>query len=62
MYRVLMGNSEGRGSLGKALNIWEDNVRTDMEDRTGGCWRIHLAQDTAQWAVVTNTAMNLQVS
>jgi len=47
--------------LGRPLNRWEDNDRIAVQDRIGGLGRIHLAQDTAQWAVVTNTAVNFPV-
>jgi hypothetical protein len=34
-YYILVGNSEGKGPLGRPKRRWEDNIR--MENRVGRC-------------------------
>jgi 3-oxoacyl-ACP reductase-like protein len=46
VYRLLVGNSEGKRSLGRPRRRWKDNIRMDLQE--GGCvgmdW-IGLVQD-----------------
>ena len=50
VYRVLVGKTEGKRSLGRPRGRWEDNIKMDL--REGGCdpgeW-IDLAEDRNQW-------------
>jgi len=32
IYRVLVGKPEGKSSLGRRRRIWEDNIKTDLQD------------------------------
>jgi hypothetical protein len=36
MYRVLVGNPEGKRPLGRPRRRWEDNERMDLQEV--GCW------------------------
>jgi 3-oxoacyl-ACP reductase-like protein len=47
VYRVLVGNPEGKRPLGRTRRRWEDNIRTDLQEvGCGGMdWWIGLAQD-----------------
>ncbi|KAJ4433050.1 hypothetical protein ANN_15307 [Periplaneta americana] len=61
-YRVLVGRSEGKSSLGRPRRRWEDNIEMDLrnvgyDDRD---W-INLAQDRDRWLAYVKAAMNLQV-
>jgi hypothetical protein len=31
-YRVLVGNSEGRSTLGRLRRIWKDNIKMDLRE------------------------------
>jgi hypothetical protein len=62
VYRVLMGNSEGKRPLERPKLIWEDNIRMNLQEV--GCRgkdRIGLAQDRDRWRVLVNAVMNLRV-
>jgi hypothetical protein len=37
-YKVLVGNSEGRRSLGRPRRRWEDAVRMDLREIGLGVW------------------------
>jgi len=62
VYSVLVGNPEGKSSLGKPRRRWEDNIKMDLQEV--GCvgmdW-IELAQDRDRWMGLVNAVMNLQV-
>jgi hypothetical protein len=38
VYRVLVRNSEGKRPLGKPRRMWEDNIKTDLEEVRWGAW------------------------
>jgi hypothetical protein len=62
VYKVLVGNSEGRRPLGRPRLRWEDGVRMDLrETGLGGVDWIRLAQDRDRWQAVVSTVMNLRV-
>jgi hypothetical protein len=62
VYRVLMGNPEGKRPLERPRSRWEDGIRTDLGDiGWGGVEWIHLAQDRDRWRAVVNAVMNLRV-
>jgi hypothetical protein len=58
-YRILVGNPEGRTSLGRPRRRWVDNIKMDLRE-VGWDW-IDLAQDRDQWWALVNTVMNLRV-
>ena len=62
VYRVLVGNSEGKRPLGRPRRRWEDNIRMDLQEV--GCgyvdW-IGLAQGRDRWRTLVSAVMNLRV-
>ena len=62
VYRVLVGEAEGKRSLGRPRHRWEDNIKMDLQEV--GCegmdW-IELAQDRGGWRTLVNAVMNLRV-
>jgi hypothetical protein len=61
-YMILVGNTEGKRSLGRTKRRWVDNVQMDLRE-VGWCgmdW-IDLVQDRDQWRAVVNTVMNFRV-
>jgi hypothetical protein len=62
VYRVLVGNTEGRRSLGRPRHRWEDGSKMPLRKTGWGSvqW-IRLAQDRDRWRTVVNTVMNLWV-
>jgi len=62
VYRVWLGEPEGKRPLGRPRRRWEDNIKMDLQ--VVGCrgmdW-IELAQDRDRWRALVNTAMNLRV-
>jgi len=62
MYRVFVGKTEGRRSLGRPRCRWEDNIKMDLQEmRCGGMDWIEVAQDRDMWRALVNVVMNLQV-
>ena len=62
VYRVLLGNPEGRRTLGRPRRRWVDNNRMDLQEVGYGYmdW-IGLAQDRDRWQTLVNEVMNLRV-
>ena len=62
VYRILVGNPEGKIPLGRPGSTLGDNIKMDLQ-KVG--WRdmdwIGLAQDTERWWAVVNAVMNLPV-
>ena len=62
VYRVLMGEPEGKRSLGRPRRRWDDNIRMDLQEV--GCrgmdW-IELAKDRDRWRAVVNAVMSLRL-
>jgi hypothetical protein len=55
-YKVLVGNPEGKRSLGRPRRRWEDNIKTNIREiGFGGIDWIHMAQDREQWRDLVNT-------
>ena len=50
VYRVLVGNPEGKKPLARPRRRWEDNIKMDLQEVAGGCgdW-MELAQDRDRW-------------
>jgi hypothetical protein len=62
VYRIFVGNPEGKRPLGRPRRRWEDNIKMDLGEMAidGANW-IQLAQDRVQWWAFMNTVMNLRV-
>ena len=46
VYRILVGKTEGKRSLGRPRRRWDDNIKMDLQEvGCGGIGWIHLAQD-----------------
>jgi hypothetical protein len=62
VYRVLIGEPEGKRPLGRLRRKWEDGIRMDLRQIGWGSvdW-IQLAQDRGRWRAFVNTVMNLRV-
>jgi hypothetical protein len=50
-YRILVGRSEGRRSLGRPRRRWEDNIKMGLEEVEWGAWTglIWLRIGTGGW-------------
>jgi hypothetical protein len=61
-YRILVGNSEEKGLLGRPRRRWVNNIKIYLRETgwDGMDW-LDLAQDRDQWRVLLNTVMNLRV-
>jgi hypothetical protein len=61
-YKILVGKSQGKRSLGRLRSRWEDNIKKDL---TEVGWEdvgwMHLALDRDQWRAVVNTVMKLRI-
>jgi hypothetical protein len=62
VYRILVGNPEGRRPLGRPRRRWVDNIKMDLREVgwVGRDW-IVLAQDRDRWRAYVNVVMNLRV-
>ena len=62
VYRVLVGEPEGKRPLGRPRRRWVDNIRMDLQEV--GCgymdW-IGLAHDRDRWRTLVSVVMNLRV-
>jgi hypothetical protein len=60
-YKILVGNPEGKGSLGRPRHRWVDNIKMDLREIEWGDmdW-IDLAQNRDQWRAFVNAVMNLR--
>ena len=62
VYRVLVGEPEGKRPLGRPRRRWEDNIKMDLQEvGCGGMDWIELAQDRDRWRALVNAVMNLRV-
>ena len=62
VYRVLVGQPEGKGPLGRPRHRWEGNIRLDLQQVV--CWGMdwmELAQDRDRWRELVSAVMNLRV-
>jgi hypothetical protein len=62
VYRVLVGNTDGKRPLERSRRRWEDGIKMDLREIgwEGVKW-IHLAQDRDPCRAVVNAVMNLGV-
>jgi hypothetical protein len=61
-YRLLVGKTEGKRSLGRPRRNWVDNIRMDLgEVRWGDVDWIGLAKDRNRWRALVNSILNLRV-
>jgi hypothetical protein len=58
-YRILVGNPEGKRTLGRPRRRWVDNIKMDL--RLDGMDWIDLAQERDQWRGLVNAVMNRRV-
>jgi len=62
VYKVLVGNPEGKRPLGRPRRRWEDNIKMGLQEvECGGVDWIELAQDRDRWRALVNAVMNLRV-
>jgi hypothetical protein len=62
VYRVLVGQPEGRRPLGRLRHRWEDNIKMDLRELgCGGMGWIELAEDRNRWWALVNVVMNIGV-
>jgi hypothetical protein len=55
VYKVLVGNPEGKRPLGRPRRRWENGIRMDLREiGLGGVNWIRLAQDRDHWRVVVS--------
>jgi len=63
IYRVLVGNPDGKRQLGRPRRRWDDNIKTNIQVvGCGGMDWIELAQDTDSWRALVNAVMKLRVT
>jgi hypothetical protein len=62
VYRILVGNPEGKRPLRRPRRRWVDNIKMDLREIgwVDMDW-IDLVQDRGQWRGLVNTVMNLRV-
>jgi hypothetical protein len=61
-YRILVGKSERKRSLGRRRHRFVDNINKDLREiGWGGMDWINLAEDRDQLRALVNTVMNLQI-
>jgi hypothetical protein len=61
-FRLLVGNPEGKGRLGRPRPRWMDNIKMYFGEMGWGDvdW-IGLAQDRNKWRDLVNSVLNLRV-
>ena len=63
VYRVLVGNPEGKRPLGRHRRRWEDNIKMELQEvGCGGMDWLELAQDRDRWQALVNVVMNFRVA
>jgi hypothetical protein len=62
VYRLLVGNPEGKRPLGRPRRRWIDNIKMDLlEIGVSVVDWVRLAQDRYRWRALVNSVMNLRV-
>jgi hypothetical protein len=61
-YRILVGNPEGKRTLGRPRLRRMDNIKMDLREIGCDCTdRLDLAQDRDKWRALVNEVMNFRV-
>jgi len=56
------GNVKGKRPLGRPWHIWEENIKTNLQEEfCGGMDWIDVAQDRNRWRALVNAVMYLRV-
>jgi hypothetical protein len=61
VYKVLMGNPEGKRPLGRPSRRWEDGIRIDVREIGWTVWIEFNWLRIGTWWAVVNGVMNLRV-
>ena len=62
VYKILVGEPEGKRPLGRPRRRWEDNIKMTLQGvRYGGVGWIELVQNRDRWRALVNAVMNLRV-
>jgi hypothetical protein len=62
VYRLLVGNPEGKRPLGRPRRRWINNIKIDLlEIELGVVDWVGLAQDRYRWRALVNAVMNRRV-
>jgi hypothetical protein len=61
VYRLLVGEPEGKRPLGKPRRRWIDNIKLDLL-KIGLSVVDWIGQDRYRWRALVNSVMNLRVS
>ena len=62
VYRVFVGNPEGRKPFGRPRRKWEDNIKMDLQEMgCGGMDWIELAHDRDRWRALVTAVMNIRL-
>jgi hypothetical protein len=61
VYRVLVGNTEGKRPFATPRRRWEHGIGMDLREIDWGAESILLAQYRYWWRALVNTVKNLQV-
>jgi hypothetical protein len=61
VYRLLVGEPEGKRPLGRPRYRWIGNIKMDLEIGLNVVNWIGLAQDRYRWRALVNSVMNLWV-
>jgi hypothetical protein len=59
IYKILVGKSEGKRSLGRPRRKWQDNIKMELQEvGCGGMDWIELAEDRDRWRTLVNAVGN----
>ena len=62
VYRVLVGEPEGKRPLGRPRHGWVDNIEVDLQEvGCGGVDWVCLAQVRDRWRALVSAVMNIRV-
>ena len=62
VYKVLVGNTEGKRPLRRPRRRWEDNIKIDIQEvGCGGMDWFELARDLERWRIFVNAVLNFRV-